>query len=415
MKNLKKIGSILMTAVLTMALSTGALAANNDGDISGLNGGIAGKWVNPDEEILQSSSINLKKEIIAYNPNGSDVHAPVITYTYEVNPAEVDGLTVTDSAGDHESGTPVQAPVKAGIISGLSVSSLEFDNDSVWQTAADGKANSYDITLNFGSVSFTQPGVYRYKIEERISAESYEKVAMVNGANDIVYLDVYVDGNLKIYGYVCMAENEPVVTGSAKINGFVNGSDTGSDGSDKYFTYDLTVSKEVINDKYAESHAFPFSVSFINSANYSSTFTITESAAEGSEGFSPAAKSAPTWNGVAKIRHNAPVTYTGIPAGVNVEVFETNDLIGVTYQVSSKVNGDEAASDASLTYEGKSTAVIVETAAGSATAAQGVKIINTLLLISPTGVALRVAPFVLMMAAGAVLLIFTRRRAEAEG
>ena len=410
MKNLKKIGSILMTAVMTMALSTGAFAEG----IPDLNDGIAGKWSSQDTAIVQGTSVNLKKEIVAYNPNGSDVHAPVITYTYVVNPAEVDGLTVTDSAGDHTSGKAVQAPIKAGITDGLSVSSLEFDNDSVWQTAPGGKATSYDITLNFGSVSFTQPGVYRYKIEEKISADSYEAVAMKGGANDIVYLDVYVDGNLDIYGYVCLTENQAVTTGSAKINGFVNGT---KDGSDKYYTYDLTLEKEVVNDKYAEGHAFPFSVTFSNPENYSSTFTISETAAKGSEGISPAAKSAPTWKGTALVRHGAAVTYTGIPAGVDVTVKETNDLIGVTYQVSSKVNGKEAAADDSLVYEADSTEVKVDTAAASAIdKTQAILIINTLLLISPTGVALRVAPFVLMMAAGAVLLLFARRRrAEAEG
>ena len=406
MKNLKKLGSILMTAVLTMALSTSAFAAGIP-DLSG------GKWEKPDTEIMAGSSINLKKEIIAFNPNGSDVHAPVITYTYAVTPAEVDGLTVTDAAGNHESKTEVQAPIKAGITDGLKVDELVFTNDKTWETAVDGKTNSYDINLDFSGVSFTQPGVYRYRIDEQISAETYKELAMTDGGTNTVYLDVYVDGNFEIYGYVCMAENKSVSASTAKINGFVNGA---SDGSDKYYTYDLTLDKEVVNDKYAEGHAFPFSVSFSNTAGYASTFTIIETAKEGSKGFGPEEASAPTWSGTVEVKHGSPITYTGIPAGVDVKVNETNDLIGVTYQVTSKVNGELASSDNSLVYKENSTAVEVKTTAGNAIdKTQSVLIINTLLLISPTGVALRVAPFVLMMAAGAVLLIFTRRRrADAE-
>ena len=170
-----------------------------------------------------------------------------------------------------------------------------------------------------------------------------------------------------------------------------------------------------MNDRYAEGHAFPFSVIFSNPEKYTSTFTIEEKAEKGSEGFGPAEASAPTWRGTAQVKHGSPVTYIGIPAGVDVNVCETNNMPGVTYQVTSKVNGELASSDNSLVYEANSTAVDVDTVAGAAIdAVQSVLIINTLLLISPTGVALRVAPFVLMMAAGALFLVFSRRRFAVE-
>ncbi len=437
MKNLKKIGSILMTAVMTMALSTSAFAA----DAAEFNNGVAGSWSVKDTEIVQSASINLKKEIIAFNPNGTTVHAPEITYTYSVTPAEVDGLTVTDDKNDHASEIAVSAPVQAGITAGVKVNggesgsasaaigTLAFTNNDSWITDPEGKVNSSDINLDFNGVSFSKPGVYRYRIDETTSA-AYDEVAMKDGGTNTVYLDVYVDGNLRIYGYVCMADNKSVSPDSPKINGFVNGSD--SDGSDKYYTYDLTVSKNVENDAYGEKNiAFPYTIIFSNPENYTSRFTIDETVGSGSEGIKPAANSAPTWNGVAKVKEGGAITYTGIPAGIDVTIYETNVATGVTYSAQTKINGAAAGDPDNAVIWGsaptaaaaqtekadwESTARTVDTNKIENTDSQSFEIINTLLLISPTGVALRVAPFVLMMAAGAVLLLFARRRrAEAEG
>ena len=436
MKNtFKKIGALVLVLVMMLAMSATAFA--DPADLGGSEDGVAGTWTEKDKEIVQDKAVNLKKEIIAFNPNGTTVHAPVVTYTYAVTPADVSNLTVTDEAGDHEANAAVTAPIKAGLTTGLVVTgtaagaagtaesasaTLVFDNTSTWETAAAGKANEYDIKLDFSGVAFSQPGVYRYQVAETISADSYDVIAMKDGAFDTVYLDVYVDGNLAIYGYVCMNANASVTPATAtKINGFVNG--TAADGADKYYTYDLVLSKDVVNDTYAATtHAFPFTVTFSNPEGYTSTFTIEQTVGTGSTGLTTLTGLPTAWSGTVLVKDGnatagttvGDITLTGIPAGVDVNVYETNDVTGVTYQVSSKVNGTEAESDDALVNGANSTAVDVNTTKISATDAQSVQIVNTLLLISPTGVVMRVAPYVLILAAGLVLVIISRRRRSEE-
>ncbi len=447
---MKKLAALVLALAMVLSMTAVAFAENAPAEFKNNNEeGVAGNWTTPDKPTGQGNKINIKKEIIAFNPNDTTVHAPVVTYTYTVTPAAVSDKTVTDEGEDHlpeDENNPVTAPVNAGPTTGLVVTgtaagtagnatsaagTLVFDNSKTWNTAAAGETNTYDITLDFSGVTFTQPGVYRYQIAETINAATYDKVAMEDGAYDTVYLDVYVDGKLAIYGYVCMKTNASVTSGTTKINGFVNGSD--GDGSDKYYTYDLVLSKDVVNDDYAEANtAFPFTVIFSNPEGYTSTFTINETAASGSTGISPAAASAPTWSGVAKVKDGANITYTGIPAGVDVDVYETNIVTGVTYKVATSVNEGEAVTDnnvisttdtaptSAIAQETKaddqSTKATVNTTKVTATAEQSVAITNTLLLISPTGVVLRIAPYVLILIAGvAVLLIgFRRRKASAK-
>ena len=448
MKNtFKKLSALLLVLVMVLAMSANAFAADFPGDEEG----VVGTWTQPDKEIVQGKSINIQKEIIAFNANSTTVHAPVVTYTYKVTPAAVDNLTVTDEARDHAEGVgAVTAPVKPGITTGLVVTgadasgtpvagsagsateaqaTLVFDNNSTWKTADDGDTNSYNIGLDFTNVVFAQPGVYRYQIAETISAASYDVIAMKDGAFDTVYLDVYVDGNHAIYGYVCMKDNNSVTPDTKKINGFVNSTTASSDGADKYYTYDLVLSKDVVNDTYAESNiAFPFTVIFNNPEGYTSTFTIGQTVVEGSTGLTTLTGIPTAWNGVVRVKDGANITLTGIPAGVDVDVYETNIATGATYNVATAVNGGTPVNDANVTWGTRpdtavaqqtnkeayqsTKATINTTKIAKVDANQTLVITNTLVLISPTGIVMRVAPYVLILAAGVALLVLSRRRRE---
>jgi hypothetical protein len=433
MKNtLKKLGAIALVLMLMMSLSVNAFAAD-------FTDGVAGAWTEADKEKVQDKSINIKKEIISYNATSASVFAPAFSYTYTVTPATVSNYTVTDENKDHTSGAAVTAPVNPGITTGLTVNggtagteasavgTLAFTNTTALTTSSAGGSNLYNITLSFANVRFSQPGVYRYQIAETLAdGKTYDGVAIEDGGTNTVYLDVYVDGAGKIYGYVCMAANSSVTPSTTKTNGFVG---SGA-GADKYYTYDLTLSKDVVNDNYAETnHAFPYTVIFNNSESYSTTFTITETAANGSTGISPTAASAPTWSGVAKVKEGANITYTGIPAGVDVDVYETNDMTGVTYTVATSVNSGTAVTDNGVIAGTAPTSAVAQTTKqayestkatvntpkiATVSAAQTLAITNTLVLISPTGVAMRIAPYALMLIGGLVLLVISRRRKAEE-
>lgn len=436
---MKRIVVLLLAVIMIMSIMSFMTAGAAD-----LENGIAGKWTEADTPAENlGTQIIIKKELVSYNQTSTSVFAPAFSYIYTVTPAD-EGETVTDEDVDHLVGVPVTAPVKAGITEGLvvtgsaagaagdeesAVGTLAFTNSTSLTTSTSGGSNMYDITLDFSGVTFTEPGVYRYKIEETLAdGATYDGIAINDGGSNVRYLDVYVDGAPKIYGYVCMKDNEsvdPTNESDYKTNGFV----ASSEGQDEYYTYDLAIAKKVVGDEYAKAnHAFPFTVIFNNSESYTTTYTITETAEAESVGFTPAAASAPTWSGVVMARDGKAITYTGIPAGVDVDVYETNDVLGVTYTVETTVTGGATAIevvDDSVAWGDKptsavaqgekpadyeSTKVTVDSKKIDSNNKYQIDIINTLLLISPTGVVVRVAPYVMILAAGIALLLIGRRR-----
>ncbi len=467
-KGIKKIGALIISAVMIMSLSATAFADTTlDGN------GEQGAFQNPDTPVSQDKTLVLSKEITAYNLDETTINAPTISYTYTIGAATVaTGSTVTDAAAKHTSDTAVTAPVKAGIVSATAPSILNSGVVS-WTPAetltasTDGTANKKDISIDFSGVIFTGPGIYRYAITEALSGatDTYAasgvtetELADNTKGSHVRYIDVYVrpstetdntkpsyftDGSTAaqwdIYGYTCFYNNAQTITDAnkttvpVKTTGFVSGTTNGTTvlKADSYYTYNLTLSKTVVNDGYAAANvAFPFTVLFTNdivTKNVDIIGNIENATVTGYTDPAMAAPSAGTTNGIVNIKSGGQIKYIGIPNGTSVEVYETNTVTGVTYKVDTAVTratvttttdntvvwGDApqtAVAQAAQKPDYQSTkATITTTADQDDDNDYTVAITNTLVTISPTGVIIRVAPYALLLGAGAVLFVLSRR------
>ena len=352
-------------------------------------------------------------------------------------------------------------------MNGTAANKIAWTNADILDASATGTANYKNLTIDFSNVVFTAPGVYRYKITESADDYTTSGVTD-GTSTAIRYLDVYVkssdtytDGSTAaqwtIYGYVCIDssyDDDDVTPTTKKTNGFVAKSEDATSGSttaDQYHTYNLTVGKTLTGDSTMENHEFPFDIAFSNGTAGTATETFqfavktsgnatvahTDNAATTSvNGTSVAAAALPTVGGAdavttaAKdgnptIANDATVTYIGIPSTIKATVTETNDVVGTTY--TTKAYADEGnvkattqvafddASTAALSTDGSlakgiattdqsDTAVYAQAAAPTADTNQWIQYSNTLAIISPTGFAVRFAPYALVLLGGILLI-----------
>ena len=477
---MKKIWALVLAVVMIMTVGATAFAATNLG--SSEQGVVGGSdSFATDKPSTQDKAVNIKKELTAYNFDETTINAPTITYSYKIT-AGVAGVKITDAATDHANSTAVTVQTKAGIIPGVSVTgsangaantaataaagATSVTNTIAWTPAStltasnDGTANYQNLTIDFTNVVFDAAGVYRYVITETPHAgvETYAATGVTETTADenkhVRYLDVYVRPNpttftdgksaddWDIYGYVCLLKSEEITDaddtatkGAVKTNGFVAGTnDETAYLADQYYTYNVTVSKTVTNDNFAKAtHSFPFTVLFTNAAITQPVDIIgrvkTGTATNYTDPTS-AALSANTTNGILLIKDSSSVKYIGIPNGTQIEVYETNDVAGVTYQVTTTTDGASPAQvDAAVisgtapnsavtqtnkaAYESTKT-TITPTVDTDDDVAHTIAIDNNLQLISPTGVVLRIAPYVMILVAGIALLILAKKRKPAK-
>lgn len=463
MRRVRKLVALLLSLAMVLAMSGIAMAAApvvlTDGEAGGSN------TFAKDNPTSQGKQINLKKELTVYNFNETTIYAPTISYNYAISAGSAD-KDITDATTDHASGVAVNAKTKAGVTPENVVLTGQDQTAGTptiaWTcaetvTAADGgEANYKTLTIDFSAIVFNAAGVYRYVITETpnsyaTSGVTETKAGTVAGSH-VRYLDVYVrpvqtgftDGSLAtdwdIYGYVCFYEEQEITdagdtatTGAMKTNGFVAGTKDGTAiKADSYYTYNVTVSKTVTNDAYAKAtHSFPFTVIFTN-ANISDNVDIKSTTTGTVGGFTdPGAGNLSTGiSGILTIKDSSSVKYIGIPNGTTVEVYETNDVSGVTYLVTTTTDGTAATDNAVISGTAPTSAVsqttkeayqstkttITPTADADDDTAHTIAIDNNLQNISPTGLMFRYGPYVLILLCGALLLFlgvkFMRRNKE---
>lgn len=145
----------------------------------------------------------------------------------------------------------------------------------VFQTASttDEKFAEKKVTLDLSGVSFSEPGVYRYKITE---TDSTGVAGVTNDTDSVRYLDVYVKNvttttgtgtdatttdSLDIQGYFIHKGNDAPVTGTAdstkKSTGFSN----------SYSTNDLEFRKVVTGNQGSKDKFFKITVKLTNPDN----------------------------------------------------------------------------------------------------------------------------------------------------
>lgn len=452
MKTMKKIGAIVL-AIMMIAMVGLAFAA----DMGGESGRI-GEFSTPDTSTTQTDTVVIYKEITAYNPESITVNAPTITYNYTIGPATVAaGTTVKDNASRHNkistNDVNVTVAVKAGVgtptITGTAAGVLAITPSDALSASQYGTANRFALTVDFTSINWatagTGAGVYRYVINETTLAATKNASGIAEGSiPKTLYMDVYVDGSGNIYGYVLFTNNvsidgstseDTAASTANKVEGFVDDpantvyTSSNSSTADKYYTFSLTLKKEVENDAYAVSthHKFPFTVNLDNptvtaavlpimNVSDNATQTALTASAIGHNSGAGGTDTSTTWN--PSIADDATVTYVGIPCGTTITVYETNDVTGVSYN-SSSANADTNADPKAINKDDNSNTAIIDCNATALTVAHEnhtaaaskiVTFTNTLLQISPTGVVTRYAPYALLLIGGVALLIIAMKR-----
>lgn len=393
-KSFKRISALVIALVMVMGITVTAFA-----DEIGTGGSTAGS-------LAAANSVTMKKAITITNHFGSEgeyAYEPAITYTYTLSDGQ-EGGTINDGN--------IIAHYKAGLVSYLADGS-GADQTAVFSAenqVTSGSTVSKDLTWSFDPARFPSAGVYRYNVNETAVSAAPEEIGIVRNADYDTdkYLDVYVKnseaGGLEIYGYALVDDEAAEVTNiSEKSQGWNDGEDL-----ETYDTYNVTITKTITGAGADMTAEFPFHVELsgeMSSANIATEGTgdaITEWAV--TEGTPDTAAISGT------LGHNETIIIKGLPNTVTFGVKEDNPTPD-DYSATAAVTGASTTALASnAVLAGSAAGLEVVTGAASFTDVIAVGVTNNLETISPTGLVLRFAPYILILGAGILLLVLSRRR-----
>ncbi len=342
-----------------------------------------------------------------------DANVPAASFDFSIAPGEAMAATENSMEVLAGAGTPVLSG-PAVFTAGEEAYSSVQSGDSLDLTA-DEKYAFKTINVDFSSVSFDEPGIYRYVITE---TPLQEAGAFVQDTEP-KYLDVYVTDNngiLEVSSYVLHSSADAPIrnaTGgsedvaealaavSDKTTGFIN----------RYQTKDLTITKQVAGNQASKDKYFKYTLKIANAGagtkliadvtshaeaaplDNAATVYTSEAMAEANNVTMLTCDENGSVEHVFYLKHNQSVTIKQLPLGATYEVSEVKE---------DYVSEDLAQVDAEQ-YAANTGTI------GSAALTAGFR--NTRNGVIPTGIITSVAPyFMIVFIAAAGMLISGRKR-----
>lgn len=426
----KTFAAVAIVAAVLPAVYTGATVVSQNGY------GI----VVSDNKLEIPKQINLRNGIVENTPGtkGNFVK-PEITFTYQIVPATIaTGTIVTDSTDSTKT-----MHVYPGIAAAVSLENdgkVEFTHEAA--QVASVEAISSSLIVDIDPSQFTTPGVYRYLIDDTTSIADLYDAGIVRTKNTSTvdangqtvdssdenrvyvedrYLDIFIkeeNGTMSIAGYVLMKNNPTNNTAGniLKSEGFTVSDQSGYDSYRNYFG---RVSKNVAGGMGDKNHEFPFVVEVDNNG---APFWC------GKDPDNLVYTAQASYNKNIKLKHGEIFYLQGLSPHAKVSYSETNDTTE-TYIVKAQV--DNGSGNGTVLAGGDNTQVApngtlavpqfdisnyedvndnTNQVGTTAVINTDTRVIftNTIRAISPTGVILRFAPFVMLFAFAIGILAFSQ-------
>lgn len=365
---------------------------------------------------VAGTSTTFKKYLVV----DSDARIPSTTFNFSI----AAGTAIPASSGSSMEvlagvGTPTITADQASFSnSDTTYSTAQSGDIDIAKTGKLGSNQKYakkNVTVNFSSVNFPEPGVYRYVITETAATAAQTAMGISNDADTDRILDVYVtdDGNgaLVVSGYV-MHDN---ATPAPKVGDDYGTEDVGAAGdaledkndgfTNSLESHDLTVSKDVSGNQASRDKYFALTVALSN-LNAGDVYDVDLSDADATSGSNAATIAANanktnaatitagndgTATATFYLQHGQSVKVTGLPKDA-------------TYTVT------ENAEDYKSTADGK-----VNSGANAVMSAdRSAGFLNTRDGLIPTGILVAIGGGAVLAGAAGVGLIANRRRREDE-
>jgi len=427
-KMMKRAAAFAASVLMTAAMAVPASAADQ----------VKTKMSGVKKAFCGVENIDIPKKIYLFNPDKEAVYAPNITYTYTLGTGDggdkITGLNWNGSAAVADTATTVT--VKDGVANAIKISGnttttdgtakLEFGktNEKFATEQAETKGSSnfevQNLHVEKGTANFPGAGVYRYTLTEsvnRADAGVVDGTEAADKAVEIRYLDVYVDANKNIYGYVLadQAAGYEYDSEAAEASKKINELDP-----DFYHTQNVKITKKITGSMANKDNQFPVDINLTESIDSAEFW----GKADGTD-FDDVTVS----DYAAKIyglSDNESVEYIGLPLNTKVTIDETNnttDNYNATLEQTQPaknplIKAQEMEANQKLSTTTLGTVVNREIVLGNQEQQSYiVDLTNNLEAVSPTGLLFRIAPYALMMTAGGVLIavyLRSKKRDDAE-